>query len=560
MPMIVRTSTIGSRFCRLILASTIVLVLIGAQPLAVAGSRGESEKSEIDFPIIDIHSHMFNLNYLPVNGIAHAIINQKTDKVPRFFRWAIVRLLNNTHDAEYIKIPVQTREHIEVYPFKVPKEMRLGKVLSMGDWFATLIAGHVLGRFGVLGEQPGRARNYVRTYRTLRLSEAETFNEAKRRVDDRISLFVHHMMDMDLAYHRKGDAEPKYPFIDSQNSSRDGDQIRRMQSLVETYQGSLLTFTAYDPFRDDPNRLDDQLAIEAVKTAVKHGAIGVKFYPPSGYRASGNKIPPRACSALKSHWDSRYKGWTNKNLDETIDAFFAYCADVGLPVFTHCTSSGVQADKCYGWNSDPEYFVEILEKYPNLILCFGHGGGYKAWHDGEAWHLDTGPNSNAGKSRTPKDPSKICGKCGNTHECPTGDKSWEQKVAELCMTYKNVYCGFGYHMYLLKGKERSHLAARLQRLFDHSTKDGLRPFSEKILYGTDWHMPNVVRRPKKYLNRSLKLFDDFPPDMCKTYKRAFFAGNAANYLQLAEVADKKMSISKNVADKLSQLLIEICKP
>jgi hypothetical protein len=79
-----------------------------------------------------------------------------------------------------------------------------------------------------------------------------------------VDLFVHHMMDMEKSYA----AKPVLSFEE---------QMVQMGKLDTRLSGKFVHFVAFDPFRR-------QDSLESVKRGLKAGAVGIKFYPPSGYR------------------------------------------------------------------------------------------------------------------------------------------------------------------------------------------------------------------------------------------------------------------------------------
>ncbi|MGC3956994.1 MAG: amidohydrolase family protein [Verrucomicrobiota bacterium] len=313
-------------------------------------------------------------------------------------------------------------------------------------------------------------------------------------------LFVHHMMDMEMGYAEK----PQFPFAD---------QIQRMARLDNRmqgdYTGRLIHFVAFDPFRREK-------ALETMLMGLKAGAVGVKFYPPSGYRATGNEIPKRpgwsSSSASKERWDSRYKHLKNSQLDQIIDGLFRYCVSNDLPIFTHCTPAGFEADRDYGWMADPQFWGQVLSNYPTLKLCFGHSGGEAYWFaDGK--------------------------KSVDKHEHRR--RSFGTNVVQLCLTYPNVYCEVGYLEPILETKSFGLYTNRLASVINRVSVDGQWRFGDKLMYGTDWHMLHKVDHHERYL----AAFDQIMTrSTFASYHRKFFSGNATKFLNLKKLlADNRFT-------------------
>ena len=315
--------------------------------------------------------------------------------------------------------------------------------------------------------------------------------ELKDRQYPDVDLFVHHMMDMERAY----DSKPVVSFEE---------QIHRMTKLDRSFDGNFVHFVAFDPFRRDDS-------LESVKRGLAAGAIGVKFYPPSGFRASGNTLPndPGIPSILKPgarmRWLSRYKDLTSARLDDLNDKLFAYCELNDIPIFTHCTPKGFEADEDYGKMADPAFWAPVLEKYKKLRLCFGHSGGHAFWFPQAA---------------------------ADAEEVRFG-----RMVADLCLKHPNVYCEVGYLEQILKPGDRELFKNRLKEQIDRpsTAPTGSWKLGNKIMYGSDWHMIHKEKGHEQYPAAFNELFTD---PALKPWQRAFFCRNAIAYLKLQELTTK----------------------
>ncbi|HEY6138565.1 MAG TPA: amidohydrolase family protein [Thermoanaerobaculia bacterium] len=292
-----------------------------------------------------------------------------------------------------------------------------------------------------------------------------------------IGLFVTHMMDMERWYRGGRCFYKVWP-----------DQFAKMRRVISQTNGRMLTFVAFDPSRDK--------GLEIVKNAVALGAAGVKFYPPNGYRASGNE---------------------NAKIEKAVDAFFGYCSDNGIPVFTHCNLQGFEAeiDKS-GCNSDPKYWARALDKHKKLRLCFGHGGGDEWWLDIAVERCDGNP--------------------------------FAPGVLELCANSESVFCEFGYFNELRKPAAADHFRKKLIEV----AKD--KKLRTRIAYGTDWHMPQmVVQSSVDYFN----IFDEMFKDKdLKDWRNDFFARNAARFLNLdAYIERAKHLLTKQTIEHLGNFVV-----
>lgn len=304
-----------------------------------------------------------------------------------------------------------------------------------------------------------------------------------------VDLFIHHMMDMEKAYA----AKPVVPF---------SQQVTRMAKLDRRFGGKFLHFTAYDPFRGED-------ALPSVIRGLKAGAVGVKFYPPSGYSAVNNQLPPKPSRfkpGSRKRWFSRYENLDAAQLDSLNEKLFAYCETHSIPIFTHCTPSGFEADDGYGGMANPKYWAVVLKKHKKLRLCFGHAGGHSYWFP----------------AATPNVVEKA-------------EADFGEQVVNLCLEYPHVYCEVAYLDQILSEAGKTAFKAKLASVIDKPSKDGTWKFGNKLMYGSDWHMIHKEPRHKEYPQAFNGLFTDAP---LKRWQRAFFARNALDYLEFKKVIEK----------------------
>lgn len=304
-------------------------------------------------------------------------------------------------------------------------------------------------------------------YRTL-LSE---YGERK------VSLYMHLMMDMEKSYKN---SSPYYDFEEQ--------QLDRMSTLVSKSNGVLIGFSAYHPKRRNH--------IDIIKKGIEKGNVGVKFYPPMGYLASGNE----------------------PKIQSMVDDFFDFCMGNDIPVFTHCTPVGFEAKKGFGLYSDPVYWRKALEKFPKLRVCFGHAGG------GKVKVCDT----------------QFYGWFSNEDQW-NSDDNYSRKVIELCQDYENVYCELAYlHEIMNDSTEKDLLLARLVDVFTNDK--GKYPISDKISYGSDWHMIDMIGESNNYLESLIKIFQH--PSLIEHIDK-FFYKNALSYLDLDSYLQRVERVNPN---------------
>ncbi len=441
---------------------------------------------------IDIHTHLFNLRYLPVEGILTenglfslgpvlakilapiviALTEKDTSLDPGSSDIAAAGNAAAIGDGSEDMVSLVARLAEDV-PRDLLTGTEMAAELDLNSFFTTamsfaggfgkrLILKRLINRIIDTVEDGAQAVKWIFNVMTQR--ERDIAARLIATYGD-VDLFVHHTMDMDNHY--GGDA-PKYDFADR--------QVQRMRNLDAAHNGKLLTFVAWDPFRDD--------CLEIVTRGVEqHGCGGIKFYPPSGYRPIGNS---------DSSFEPNPKGSPpGPVLDQRNTALFDFCVNNDLPLFTHCSEIGFQAYKNSGKNSDPDFWSDVLNdaRWHDLRLCFGHAGG-RGWFRPDA----------------------------------DFQGSFAHKVYQLCTgPFPNVYCGVGILDHVREQAEFDLLQNRLSVLIAATPV-----FAERIMYGSDWHLLYLRADHEDFLDRYRELFTD--PGLTM-HARNFFRDNAARYLK-----------------------------
>jgi len=296
---------------------------------------------------------------------------------------------------------------------------------------------------------------------------------------DNVQRFVHHMMDMEYGY-------PGYPAPELAYDVA----IQRASALFAGSGGRLLGFVAFDPRRSD--------GLAKVKSAMTLGFTGVKIYPPMRYRPLDAREP----------------------LHTRLVGLYDWCTSDDIPVLAHTSPGGMQAVKGAGMNADPgpglkepaDGWQAVLARWTNLRICFGHAGGEEmenSWTGQPPY--TTLPGWDAEDDNA-----------WNSPDC------WPRKVVELCAASPNAYCDLSYFQgFALDPTRRQTLVANLLRAM---AVPGSYRFSDKLLFGSDWHMPGALGETSATL---AALADVFSHPPLKSWSDAFFYSNACRFLKLA---------------------------
>lgn len=499
-----------------------------------------SSGDKISVTVIDVHTHVFNARDLPLKGILNSMgvpmgvastlakildwwtpdddgdrvldissIKRPTDDVRRLA--AIIRgKVTSSRRAlttGSLFPPMTEAERSQLLSYAGVARPQALPTMNDSDQFEVNVVAKALGR----AQFPPSCRKLPPFLARLRAADIggnlrflSIITESHRGIAAQLSrteypevgLFVHHMMDLARTYNDV----PAVPF-DVQSG--------RMSALDASFHGKLLHFVAYDPFR----RGD---ALDYVKRGIAAGAVGVKFYPPSGYSAACNVIPPTPTDDKDAiaRWQSRYGGsapLSATDIDAMNDSLFQYCEANDIPILAHCTPGGFEAASCYGLMSDPKYWACALKKHQGLRLCLAHAGGDAFWF---AAIPAMAPPTTTSSSTT---------------------DSFGREVVCLCLQYANVYCDTGYLEMISDSRSRQSLRLRLEQTMNQKSTKGDWHFGNKLMYGSDWYMLSREQNSEAYLNEFWEVFST--PEL-QAWQRAFFAGNAVDFLNLTQLAEK----------------------
>lgn len=197
----------------------------------------------------------------------------------------------------------------------------------------------------------------------------------------------------------------------------------------------IVPFAAVDPRRQDVLGMLKELVEEK-------GFKGVKIYPPLGYSPGDPKLHP----------------------------VYEYAQEKGIPIMTHCSRGGVKNKKISKEEAavltNPDSYIAIMKKYPNLRICMGHCGGDEDWQRylNEPWD----ENSSADL------------------------KSWLSKILDIMRSgeYPNFYADISYTIF----KFEAHSQILKVLLQDNKVKT-------QMLFGSDFYMVEQ----EKFLERRLAI-------------------------------------------------------
>jgi len=137
-------------------------------------------------------------------------------------------------------------------------------------------------------------------------------------------------------------------------------------------------FVGFDPLRQAVHEktrgavATEPLAI--VTRAIERGGfIGVKLYPPMGFRPTDN-------AGLGGEFPDHVKRQLGEQpgaaLDRALAKLYDWCAAHNVPIMAHAVASN-GAGPGYGMRAHPKFWAQVLEKHPTLRINMAHFGGFR---------------------------------------------------------------------------------------------------------------------------------------------------------------------------------------
>jgi predicted TIM-barrel fold metal-dependent hydrolase len=194
--------------------------------------------------------------------------------------------------------------------------------------------------------------------------------------------------------------------------------------------------------------------VELARDALlNHGFLGLKVYPPMGFKPIGNTDEQGYQERLKRPLKT-LEG-VGQQLDEAMASAFKLCLEFDAPIIAHANNS-ISAGKGYARRGEPRNWIPVLRRWPTLRLCLAHQGRF-------CWRETNVPPGT-----------------------PPGQQSWEWTIGRYLHAHpnSNLYMDISYLSEVLKDeRERASLGAQLGDWINKNDAD-----ARHIVYGTDWIM------------------------------------------------------------------------
>ncbi|MBU0508927.1 amidohydrolase [bacterium] len=288
------------------------------------------------------------------------------------------------------------------------------------------------------------------------------------------------------------------------------------QKIIVPFGGLIHPFVSFDPARQlafeghYPNpdgRLETINPLALVEDAIQNkGFIGIKLYNSLGYRPFWNAEVETQRRKIALH-GTRYKNFTGADYDRVLRRLYQFCVDNGVPITTHCHSTGIEAYKgaseVFG---EPRLWWPVMELYPELHLNLAHFGWYRK--NGEGYQ---------------------------------GRNSWVKEICTQFSAYPHLYADVAHHDVVVKGKKERFIRDYRDLLREHPDA------KKRMLFGTDWH---VFIREERYRDMHTEYEDVLRQAGGLTDGEIsdFLGGNALRFLGLLPGDQNRQRLAKFYQD------------
>lgn len=239
-------------------------------------------------------------------------------------------------------------------------------------------------------------------------------------------------------------------------------------------------YIAFDPLRAvlhkkglirGPRPLD--VVMQALSAS---GCVGVKLYPPMGFRPWNNAAVKDGFGPVAARADPTLRG---EELDDALRELYDYCIQADVPILAHCSNSQSSFEGA-GERAAPQYWEQLLSlpQYNRLRLNLGHFGSL--------WCHDNNKQRNADEAA----------------RCQVAD-SWPAYILRLLtpdasgnLRFPNLYFDIADVGDFTDKTYRDQLLAYLKSNLPSDPVARAKTLSH-MLYGTDWMFlamdPNMRR-------------------------------------------------------------------
>jgi predicted TIM-barrel fold metal-dependent hydrolase len=358
--------------------------------------------------------------------------------------------------------------------------------------------------------------------------------------------YRHSLADDLAATHRAGGFEPlllcpaliDYDHWLGENVDRSPlpAQVTVMGRLARRTKGPVVhALFGFDPLRQAYVDAGKRTAFEPLALARKaireEGFLGIKLYPPMGFKAGGNLADP--CQTFPERVVKDLGGTSvvpggescsprpgagsadvAKRLDEAMKRLFDLCVAEEACILAHANETNA-AGPAYASRADPAFWIPVFTRWPNLRVCLAHFG-----------HFD---HRSAGAPAATTLP----------------EASWEWSLGRYIRESRNanVFADVSYMSEVFGAP--ADLDAHASRM--KSWIASFDPDCRHLAFGTDWTMLGLEASHATYTKAMYSFFKD-RCGLDEQRLRRVFSLNAGRFLGLREGDGARKRLAKFYAD------------
>jgi len=409
-------------------------------------------------PIVDIHCHTFNADDLPVQGFIQHVALHDADFSP-----AVARLLDVIVQAGapgyavekarldallgtgsfddalegVVAVVPPTVDPLDQLEREVDAELldlqlRNPELVLRASRDIALRDAHDSGtEEGLLdlGSALRRGVKWARMFTKSRLDLTGVLTRSYPEVD----LFCPIIVDLGTSLGVKAPTTIRQQVILQEKISR----LSMLGRLPWSTTARIHPFVGFDPRHEVRARWahDIETPLDVAKDAVQRfGFVGIKVYPPMGFRPINNTSVGDVTAAEA------------KELDTVLAELYSWCETEHVPITTHCNDSQYASPSYKDAGlAAPRGWAEVLERYGGLHLNLGHFGG------------------------------------ANSRETST---AWIYQIAVAAGRFGFLFADVGNHRIY----DQSLSKLYIDRLHEIFADDATKVMRGRLMYGTDWFM------------------------------------------------------------------------
>ena len=248
----------------------------------------------------------------------------------------------------------------------------------------------------------------------------------------------------------------------------------------------------YDHHRRSPADMDPMAVVRRAievkqivvgdSTRTTGGLVGVKLYPPMGFRATDNRHLPDASFNEPAYLRSPDTGLGSQigsKLDAALSKLYTWCSANNVPIMAH-TSHSFGPNSEYEGRADPIFWADVIKQdaFAQLRINLAHFGHFNK------------------AVQYPRPQNYV-------------DECWEWTVGKILTSSAEVYADISSLGEILKTGSSRKIVECMKAFKEHFPNS-----DERLLYGTDWSMiAQEERFPKLFSSRPF-------PDLMTLFLRA----------------------------------------